>query len=1316
MSETPTLLFGKYKLLELIARGGMAEVFKAKSYGADGFEKIVVIKRILPELAQNQQFVEMAIDEAKLSVSLSHANIVQVFDLGREEDTYFIVMEYVHGMDFSGALRRCRKRGQAPPPELCVYICGETARALDYAHRRRDAQLRPLNIVHRDVSPQNVLLSFEGEVKVADFGIAKARTSIEEAGTIKGKYAYMSPEQAKGEPVDARADVFALGVVLYEALVGKNPYQERTAYETLRRVQSGTKVPIEVLWPECPDELARIIAKATHPERDERYASAAKLYEDLAGYLYTSRKRVTAHHLADWLESLREEPAADADAGRVRDALEDGGHSSVRTPVEIPVGGLSRPGPSTNSGRARANLERRDATVLAVEFPVDRHAMVETIEAIVHRHGGVDLASEDHYRAWMFSVSSTGGRDTEAAARAALKSLQTMQREGPSEAVGLGLHAARFHVRVDGTPEPDQWLTGALAIVRDLSLAAKGCILASEPVRRILGETFAVEPVEERMAGLERVPGTALVLLGERGAHEGDRRKFVGRKEPFRVVGDVFARAAKKGGLSLVVSGDAGSGKTRFLDEVHYRLRRMNHPVSWYSTRCLPSDREVPGAGISGILRTILGIDESDPESEIRERASRLRELGLHPDELAAAFRAIGLRALSEPSPGKAVPLRNALLRVAAGLARDQLTVLCWDNAENMDDESQQLVDELVRNAGRARLLVVIACRSGFVYPWKDAGSVVEIALHSLSDEESRALIALRLQIDERALPSDMLDDVLSKSTGNPLFIEEHLRSLQDAGAIDVADGVVIYNRAVADVEVPKTLRGLVTAELQRLTAPQRAILQVASVLGARWHLALLRQSLRQTEYSVESIVASLIERGALVADGDEHSFAHELRREVVYESIPFETRRELHATVAAVCEQIYADRLDDMAERLALHYRECNDRGKAVHYLERAAQRRVSERAFAAAAVLFARAVELAQSAARPDTARILSLYEQLGESALESAHVPSIERLRLGLAYAEELGDLEVSLSLMVQLGRLLFLVNRFGEALGYLERARTFATTIGKPSALFEIVSAIGHVYARNGEFGRARAVLAESVTLVQDEGNPRSLCAALLALARSEGSSGDAEKAYATLEQAREVAARAGAPELIVDALKTAALIAYHQRDFALAGLRSEEALEAAREYHLPYDIAVNSHNVGDAAMRLGDYRKAYTNLRLSQDVSVEHGYLKLLHVNDTVLAFVDAIGFGSEEGRARIESALEFAQQNGYKWDALHAHFLLGVLAQDRGDVERARQDLRDALALAQELNNHLYIEDCQRLLREVASLPPPPPASLRSGK
>jgi serine/threonine protein kinase len=218
--------FGKYFLLERINMGGMAEVFRAKAYGVEGFERLVAVKKILPSISEDKEFIRMFIDEAKIAVQLSHANIAQVFDLGRVGGSYYIALEHVHGRDLRALYDRCREKSAPMPVAQACFIIQKVCEGLDYAHNKRHENGDELGLVHRDVSPQNVLVSFEGEVKIIDFGIAKAagRCSRTQAGILKGKFAYMSPEQERGQAINRRSDVFSTGIVLYELLTGKRMF------------------------------------------------------------------------------------------------------------------------------------------------------------------------------------------------------------------------------------------------------------------------------------------------------------------------------------------------------------------------------------------------------------------------------------------------------------------------------------------------------------------------------------------------------------------------------------------------------------------------------------------------------------------------------------------------------------------------------------------------------------------------------------------------------------------------------------------------------------------------------------------------------------------------------------------------------------------------------------------------------------------------------------------------------------------------------------------------------------------------------------
>ncbi len=296
--------FGKYYLLERINVGGMAEVFKAKVMGVEGFERIVALKRILPHIAEDEEFITMFIDEAKIAVQLQHANIAQIFDLGKVDDAYFIALEYVQGRDLRGIFDDLRKHRQTMPlPQVC-YVIMQVCEGLDYAHNKRDAQGRALNLVHRDVSPQNVLIGYEGEVKLIDFGIAKAagKASKTQAGILKGKFGYMSPEQVRGLSIDRRSDIFAVGIILYEMLTGERLFVGESDFSTLEKVRNVEVVPPSSFNSQIPEQLERIVLKALAKDLEDRYQNALDLHDDLQAFLYSVGQFSSRKDLSVWMK------------------------------------------------------------------------------------------------------------------------------------------------------------------------------------------------------------------------------------------------------------------------------------------------------------------------------------------------------------------------------------------------------------------------------------------------------------------------------------------------------------------------------------------------------------------------------------------------------------------------------------------------------------------------------------------------------------------------------------------------------------------------------------------------------------------------------------------------------------------------------------------------------------------------------------------------------------------------------------------------------------------------------------------------------
>lgn len=364
--------FGKYLLLDRISVGGMAEVFKAKSFGVQGFEKVIAIKRILPSLGQDEEFINMFVDEAKIAGQLAHTNIGQIHELGQIEGSHFIAMEYIWGRDLLQLQSRFKKHKKRMSVTSAAFIIMKIAEGLHYAHKKCDVLGNALDIVHRDCSPQNVVVSFEGEVKLIDFGIARAslRSSRTQAGVLKGKFGYMSPEQVRGLPLDRRSDIFSLGIILFESLTGKRLFKGESDFTTLEKVRNA-EIDLQVLRDaEVPPALEKIVLKALHRTPDNRYQWCADMRDDLCNFLQTSTEVYTYRSLGEEMHDLfgdelaREQTLMDIYSTIGQDGISQELFEAAQvlvTSEESSVEGLARDNLATSSepGLARGSQLRR---------------------------------------------------------------------------------------------------------------------------------------------------------------------------------------------------------------------------------------------------------------------------------------------------------------------------------------------------------------------------------------------------------------------------------------------------------------------------------------------------------------------------------------------------------------------------------------------------------------------------------------------------------------------------------------------------------------------------------------------------------------------------------------------------------------------------------------------------------------------------------------------------------------------------------------------------------------------------------------------
>ncbi len=379
------MLFGKYCLLERVSVGGMAEIFRAKPFNAPESQKYLALKRILPHLAEDDEFIQMFIDEAKLTVQLIHPNIVRTYELGRFHTSPYILMEFISGQDLLELQRRLRGQRRIMSVAMSCYIVREIAAGLDYVHAKKDENGQPLNIIHRDISPQNILVTYGGKVKIIDFGIAKGtfQETHTQVGVLKGKFGYMSPEQVRGEAIDHRSDVFSMGVLLWELLTNRRLFKAENEFETLQMVRNPQVDPPSVKNNQIPPEVDRIVARALAADRNQRYQSGGELAGAIDGFLSSLDPPFAAQELSGWMAHMFHD---ELDAERQKRQV----FRRIRTPDDVRQWGGEASEDTAPDDNASSTPQALWAADISPEDNVDANQFAS--EHTVVAAGGFDAA------------------------------------------------------------------------------------------------------------------------------------------------------------------------------------------------------------------------------------------------------------------------------------------------------------------------------------------------------------------------------------------------------------------------------------------------------------------------------------------------------------------------------------------------------------------------------------------------------------------------------------------------------------------------------------------------------------------------------------------------------------------------------------------------------------------------------------------------------------------------------------------------------------------------------------------------------------
>lgn len=1254
--------FGRYSVVRKIGSGGMAEVFLARSRGAQGTEKLLVTKKIHPALAKNDRFIEMFVDEARVAMRLNHSNIVQVYAFEQIEGDHILAMEYVDGCDLQEIQTAARNSGTRLPWGLCAFLAMEVAKGLDYAHSRSDDLGEPLDIVHRDVSPQNVLISQDGAVKIADFGIAKARSLHEETlGEVKGKLGYMSPEQAGGLSVDRRSDIFSLGVVLHELLTGRPLIEHGAGKDAMPALREGIfRSPAQVDQ-SVPEDLDRVVRRAMDPDPNRRFSTAREMAQALGLYLHSERKIYDSHTLECWLEeNIPREVLRHRDSDDIADGDQTGGEDEETDDQTVPL-------------RAIGEVEQRAVVLVSARIILEPQPERSAVHAELLR-----LADEIAYKADGVMSRITGGlriflgiphssmEDAIRGVRIALdlmdvsRSLSRDNRLRIDVAISVNrgyVRCRKPHPDAAGTFEPeDELMENAQAL---LVSASDNEVVAGGGVYRLTRQEYNFRsnvPVA-RVGSVTGGGGRALkvyILEGARSRRErsmdsaASSGEFLDRSSELEQLREANARIGDNRSAIIRVSGEMGIGKTRlvrrFLDDLPSQEAKV------VDAECVFGERHTAMAAVAAVIRATLGMREDDPVSELTGRMKSHLEASPAYLQRQVDFLS-GLLTSPERTWTRAgrdqrmltrrvaFALGVILARVAGGVGRLALVV---ENAHWMDGQSADVLSELASLEGEVPILVLLVGHTGTLADRKILG-LEDLEVRELPRDAIRKLVEQRL--GKGAEIDSIADQVVERSQGNPFFAGEIVDSLIDRGIIapvttdHSSKHQVRYRQAKPGaIRLPTTMEGLAASHIDALESTVRTTLRVASAIGSSFTLETLAGLVGR---SVQRDVDLLRRRGFLILapvsdDGlPMFRFAKPMVREAAYAGLSRQDKLRIHRTLAD--ELIGRSGRGEVvpSSKIAWHLENGRDPERAGAYYLEAGIGAMAVYSNRRALRLLDRAIALLPkgTAARYDALRSRErALKDLGRHEERAATVGEMEEIAQGLK--DDPRRIQAS-NLRAQL---LYDVGDYSGAARHVTRAMKLSPDLDLPFHRVESMRLLAYIAGQTGALERALECANGALGMIPGGAEGLYLRARVLGV-----------KGAILLEKGQlEIA-----PRFLSEALAL----------FRHLGKRRNESTAMS-------NLALAAQALGNLLEGIDFLERAVLLDRQNRDFSARGR--KLTAIGVIWLELGDL-----EQGRSFLEEGLRICRDNREPLGEVEAHLALAELWLTREDPGRARRILKD---------------------------------------
>jgi serine/threonine protein kinase len=1267
---------GRYELFESLGRGSVFEAFRAKSFGVEGFEKTLVVKRVLPALGASDAFVVAFLEHMQRAMRLSHANLAQVFDLGRDEQVtgsiYFIATEYVSGCDVATLVSRCQARGELPPLALATYMVLEVAKALDHAHRRKDEQMRPLGILHGAIAPHNVVVSFDGDVKLTDFGVTRSLLTLPgPRPELVRAYPAISPEQAAGEEPTVSSDVFSLGTLLYFLITGTQPYAAATSEEILAKVRAAAPSPLEPKRSGVPGPLADLVQKALARHPEERFRTVSAMYEELLACTYACGLRCSPADLGNFVDGHREPgpPAAAQDFDELLSrpltqpppplapAIDESVVSA--RPTSIP--------PLTGFGELRHVSALVLSLAGAERVPEEAWAR---LRAVVARYGGVLVHEDEGEAVALFGLDRSDGRDTEAAVRAGLVLVRGLESVRLSPSVGVD--AGRLRLSGGDEPIPDDRAMRLIDSARGLAPDDASEVVVSRRVASSLRGRFPLEP---RGDGL-RVKEFAQERFGD---------AFVGRKSELIHLAETLVRAAR-GELRIIsIVGDPGIGKTRLAVEMQQRLGRGPMDLATYFATCSPRGRELPYSGITVMLRRICGVRDGDPQERVDALEPRLRALGLDSDEVSAVQAELG-GAVATVRTAASTALRSAVTRMLHSLSEDRFTVIVWDDAHELDAASSDLLSRAASRLSASRVALVFCARPDPGAPYQVLEANSELRLGEMDAADVEQLVQQRAALDE--VPPTLLSFLRERAGGQPMFVEELLRQLVDGGHVVISEGRVVSLGLGEGVVVPRTLRALTSDRLRRLKDDERHLFVAAAVLEPPVDRRVLAAMLDLPFAAVDSVAEALIADGLLARDGSsQFGFPLPLAREVVINELDPGDLVKLHRKAADAHASVLRSAGDGEADRIGYHLAAAGDRDGAAELYAKSGVYYLGARQLDRSALDLAYALDLVDLEKR-SSAQIGNWLRALSTSVRyvrTGADLPALIE-RLVARVDDERMDVAQRTSMRIDLASMLGALNQELAAEALLDRGAAAARH--SPELIAGLLAARADLASTRGEFRFARRALDPlSRMTIADKVERHRIT---LSMARTLGASGQADAANVALDDATRLASRDD-PLLALDRAVVRIVLYEYQGKWREAADAAVQAATQAEELGLYYEVASCLSEQAAALARAGEFARAEGVVASALAAADELRAVRLLLRAGQVQSYLHAEAAG-DDILDLFRGHVADAESHGWISDALLGRHFLGLLALRLGARDEARRELLLASRIATSTGNQAFAD------------------------